>query len=214
MSVTFFFCPEASQFRVMPHRVKSPGSIAKRKAAREGKQRTGSVTGNIVELAKVPIEVELAKVPRESDSAELVKVPVDDKEPEEELAKVPCVVKNAEIEKVSCDSEVAELVKVPCDHEQAELEKVPRGEEPEIEERILKASIKSQKHEDSEACWFWIKSKIPLGINVVLCLCYHRPELIHLGSSLLCRSEGVHDVRVKKKKCNDCLPGRRCRPRG
>ena len=44
-------------------------------------------------------------------------------------------------------------MKVPRDCEQSELEKVPCGEEPEIEERIFKASIKSKEHE--EACWFW-----------------------------------------------------------
>jgi len=142
----------------MPHGVKSPGSIAKRKAAREGKQRTGSVNGEVVELAKVPCEVvelakvpcevvELAKVPRE---AELVKVPLDGKDLDEETAKVPCVVEVAEIANVSCE---LELVKVPRDHEQKELEKVPCGEKPEIEVLILKASIKSQEHE--EACWFW-----------------------------------------------------------
>ena len=143
---------------MMPHGVKSPGSIAKRKAAREGKQRTGFVepvvelakvpSEIVVELAKVPSEmVELAKVPRECE-AELVKVPV-----EEETAKFPCVVDVAENANISCDSEVMELVKVPRDCEQSELEKVPCDEEPEIEERIFKASIKSKEHE--EACWFW-----------------------------------------------------------
>jgi len=54
--------------------------------AREGKQRMGSVNGDIVERAKVSCElVELAKVP-----CELV-----------ELAKVPC--------------ELVELAKVPCE---------------------------------------------------------------------------------------------------
>ncbi len=53
--------------------------------------------------------MELAKVPRGSDFAELVKVPVDGKEPEEELAKVPCVVEDVEIKKVSCESGVGEL---------------------------------------------------------------------------------------------------------
>ena len=62
MFVIYIFCSQASWFRVMPHGVKSPGSIAKRKAAREGKQRTGFVEP-VVELAKVPSEivVELAR---------------------------------------------------------------------------------------------------------------------------------------------------------
>ena len=85
MFVIYIFCSQASRFRVMPHGVKSPGSIAKRKAAREGKQRTGSVE-TVVELAKVPSEivVELAKVP--SEMVELAKVP---RECEAELVKVP-----------------------------------------------------------------------------------------------------------------------------
>ena len=95
MFVIYIFCSQASRFRVMPHGVKSPGSIAKRKAAREGKQRTGFVEP-VVELAKVPSEmVELAKVPRECE-AELVMVPV-----EEETAKFPCVVDVEENAKIS-----------------------------------------------------------------------------------------------------------------
>ena len=69
-----------------------------------------------------------------------------------------------------------------------ELEKVPCGERGNLrrfrvvrKELILKASIKTQEHE--EACWFWrggcrlgveTKSTIPLGIEIVGHLsCHH-----------------------------------------
>ena len=113
MFVIYIFCSQASRFRVMTHGVKSPGSIAKRKAAREGKQRTGSVNGEVVELAKVPIEiVELAKVPIEI--GELAKVPIEIVE----LAKVPIEI--VELAKVPHEGE-AELVKVPVEEENAKF---------------------------------------------------------------------------------------------
>ena len=88
-------------------------------------------------------------------------------------------------------------MKVPRSREQAELEKVPRGERPEIEERILKANIISQEHE--EGCWFWLSRQSRLfHLLSIWSLCHHHYAEAKAFWPLILDAHG------NKRRCNRC----------